>query len=137
MSFCSKLSSFWADILQSTSSPFFFSSCSLFRKSGSPEVSRANCCMSVSRGPRAERAENEGTAEAGVSAVCEVGWKQVWPEATPRFGGHVWSGSPKGHCHPLNMVPPDHCVQPSLSFPVQPAPPPEAMSVNSMGTFYC
>lgn len=30
ISFCSKLSSFWADILQSTSSPFVFSSCSLF-----------------------------------------------------------------------------------------------------------
>ena len=61
MSFCSKLRSFWADILQSTSSPFLFSSCRCFRKSGSTEVSRANCCMSVSRGPRGRSAEDEGT----------------------------------------------------------------------------
>lgn len=44
---------FWADILQSTSSLFVLNSCSLFSTYGSMEVSQANCCTSVSRGPRA------------------------------------------------------------------------------------
>nr|CAA79942.1 sepiapterin reductase [Mus musculus] len=42
VSFCSKPSSFWAEVPQSTSAPSDFNFCSLLLNSGSLEVSRAN-----------------------------------------------------------------------------------------------
>ena len=74
VSFFSKLSSFWADVPQSTSSPFDFSFCSPFLNSGSLEVSRANCCMSVSRGPRGRKVQGK---DRGCRSPLCGGWSPV------------------------------------------------------------